>query len=160
MTAYHNAGSCGAPNNPNRKSANAFNNTECNEHNHNGNVNIEIAVHFARRCPVDPRGARRVYQVFIAIFVSIQPSSSPRASCSGLLAVVGTRIMDVGIDTLDLWTDKLMSCTLLSENEVKLLCDKAREVLIEESNVQPVRAPVTVCGDVHGQFHDLMELFK
>jgi serine/threonine-protein phosphatase 2A catalytic subunit len=43
---------------------------------------------------------------------------------------------------------------------VKQLCEKAMEILIEESNVQPVRAPVIVCGDTHGQFYDLMELFK
>lgn len=40
------------------------------------------------------------------------------------------------------------------------LSSKAREILMEESNVQAVKAPVTVCGDIHGQFHDLMELFK
>ena len=33
-------------------------------------------------------------------------------------------------------------------------------MLEKEPNVAPVRAPVTVVGDIHGQFHDLQELFK
>ncbi|KAI1491477.1 serine/threonine-protein phosphatase pp2a catalytic subunit [Biscogniauxia mediterranea] len=64
------------------------------------------------------------------------------------------------IPTLDGWIESLMSCKQLAESDVQRLCEKAREVLQEESNVQPVKCPVTVCGDIHGQFHDLMELFK
>ncbi len=61
---------------------------------------------------------------------------------------------------LDRWIETLMNCQSLKEEEIKTLCDMAREILIDESNVQPVRSPVTVCGDIHGQLHDLIELFR
>uniref|UniRef100_F6HPS0 Serine/threonine-protein phosphatase n=1 Tax=Vitis vinifera TaxID=29760 RepID=F6HPS0_VITVI len=61
---------------------------------------------------------------------------------------------------LDAQISQLMQCKPLSEQEVRTLCEKAKEILMEESNVQPVKSPVTICGDIHGQFHDLAELFR
>lgn len=64
------------------------------------------------------------------------------------------------IQDLDRYISRLMDCKPLTEAEVRLLTEKAREILCSETNVQPVRVPVTVCGDIHGQFHDLIELFR
>jgi len=60
--------------------------------------------------------------------------------------------------------DKLIEiakdCKYLPEYDLKKLCDTVYDLLLEESNVQPVSTPVTVCGDIHGQFYDLLELFR
>jgi serine/threonine-protein phosphatase 4 catalytic subunit len=64
------------------------------------------------------------------------------------------------ISDLDRQIATLKKCEIIKESEVKALCNKAREILVEEANVEKVFAPVTVCGDIHGQFYDLIELFK
>ncbi|RMZ76011.1 hypothetical protein DV738_g5160, partial [Chaetothyriales sp. CBS 135597] len=61
---------------------------------------------------------------------------------------------------LDRAIAQLRACRPIPEAQVRELCYKARELLIEEGNVVTVDAPVTICGDIHGQFHDLMELFR
>jgi serine/threonine-protein phosphatase 2A catalytic subunit len=50
---------------------------------------------------------------------------------------------------LDSWIEQLKECKQLQENHVKYLCDRAKDILSKESNVQEVHCPVTVCGDVH-----------
>ena len=45
---------------------------------------------------------------------------------------------------IDGYIESLLTCKPLTEAEVKALCLKAQEIFVEESNVQPVKCPVTV----------------
>jgi serine/threonine-protein phosphatase 4 catalytic subunit len=61
---------------------------------------------------------------------------------------------------IDKQISQLMNCELITEQEVKFLCTKAKEILVQEENVQRVQPPLMICGDIHGQFYDLKELFR
>ena len=80
---------------------------------------------------------------------SSSPSTSPSSS-----------IPESPSSDLDALLARAMSRQLLSEREIRTLCAKATEVFERENNVREVKAPVTVCGDIHGQFDDLIELFR
>lgn len=40
------------------------------------------------------------------------------------------------------------------------LCDRVKDIMVQDDNIVHISSPVTICGDIHGQFYDLLELFK
>ena len=48
----------------------------------------------------------------------------------------------------------------LTENEVRGLCLKSREIFLSQPILLELEAPLKICGDIHGQYYDLLRLFE
>ena len=55
---------------------------------------------------------------------------------------------------------KLVSeSNLLTEDELKYLCKESLEIFMKEPVFLELNAPIIICGDIHGQYKDLIRLF-
>ena len=48
---------------------------------------------------------------------------------------------------------------ILTEKEIQLLCRKCKKILAQQDVLLNLSSPIKVCGDIHGQFYDLLRLF-
>ena len=55
---------------------------------------------------------------------------------------------------------RLHAGEILEESLLCILCERVKHVFASESNVKLVDSPVSIVGDLHGQFYDLLEIFK
>ncbi|CAD7968060.1 unnamed protein product [Amoebophrya sp. A120] len=71
-----------------------------------------------------------------------------------------SRLSTVEQATIDGKIEQVLGMQVLKEPELIEIVSRTEQLLREESNVAAVKCPISVIGDIHGQFTDLKELLK
>jgi len=70
------------------------------------------------------------------------------------------------------WIDSIIELLLSARNkkpgtpvdlepaQATQLCNKARDIFMNQPMLLELGAPIKICGDVHGQYTDLLRLFE
>jgi len=66
-------------------------------------------------------------------------------------------LLDICLEARGTKPGKLVN---IQEGQLKALCTQAREVFLSQSALLEITAPLKICGDVHGQYHDLLRIFE
>jgi serine/threonine-protein phosphatase PP1 catalytic subunit len=48
----------------------------------------------------------------------------------------------------------------MEQDEIKRVLTKAREVFMQQPPLLELNAPINICGDIHGQYPDLLRMFE
>ncbi len=48
----------------------------------------------------------------------------------------------------------------ISQDDIIALCEQAAELFLRQPMLLELAAPIKICGDIHGQFHDLLRVFE
>ncbi|ODV85972.1 hypothetical protein CANARDRAFT_28031 [[Candida] arabinofermentans NRRL YB-2248] len=57
-------------------------------------------------------------------------------------------------------SNKISKKFMITPNEIKYICAKSRNIFLEQPTLLELAAPVKIVGDIHGQFKDLLRIFK
>lgn len=56
--------------------------------------------------------------------------------------------------------EKLLSFHKPTRKEMRMVCSRATDIFVLESNIVSIDPPLVICGDIHGQYEDLLTIFR